>query len=479
MSSPLNGGSPATDTRNHVEEPVRTARHRVLILGGGFGGLLAAKTLQRAPVQVTLIDKRNFHLFQPLLYQVATGSLAPGQVAAPLRGILRKQRNTRVLLGEVVDIDPASRIVRLGDGDGLQYDSLIVATGSESSYSGNNAWQKWAPSLKSMEEATEIRHKILYAFEAAERTQNPEERCAWLTFTIVGGGATGVELAGALAEIATRTLRDEFRSIRPEEARILILNGSSRVLSAYPEELSTEAERALIRLGVRVRNDARVTHIDLDGVMFRLPDGAQSRIKTRTVLWAGGVMPSDFTVTLASRIGVELGPAGRIAVNPDLTVPGYENIYLAGDVALVRGADGAPLPGVCQVAMQQGVYAAGAIIARLKGRRPSKPFRYFNKGEMAVIGRGAAVANIFGIHLSGFLAWFIWLFIHLMYLVNFQNRLLVFIQWGFQYLTFSRAQRLITGSDTGHRAATRQEHPGESGDGRGGQLKRFESNTVR
>ena len=452
-------------------------RHRVLILGGGFGGLLAAKALRRAPVHVTLIDKRNFHLFQPLLYQVATGSLASGQVAAPLRGILRQQKNTRVLLGEAVDIDPESRAVLLGDGDRIEYDSLIVATGSESSYSGNNEWRQWAPSLKSMEEATGIRHKILYAFEAAERAQNPEERCAWLTFTIVGGGATGVELAGALAEIATRTLRDEFRSIRPEEARILILNGSSRVLSAYPEKLSTHAERALIRLGVRVRNGLRVTRIDGDGVTFRMPDGAQSRMKTRTVLWAGGVMPSDFTVTLATRIGVELDRTGRIKVNPDLTVRGYENIYLAGDVALVCGPAGAPLPGVCQVAMQQGVYAARAIIARLKGH-PAKPFRYFNKGEMAVIGRGAAVANIFGIHLSGFLAWFIWLFIHLMYLVNFQNRLLVFIQWGFQYLTFSRAQRLITGAESGRRAAKRQDHPGESGDGRGVQLKRFESDTI-
>jgi NADH dehydrogenase len=423
--------------------------HRVLILGGGFGGLLAAKALRRAPVQVTLIDKRNFHLFQPLLYQVATGSLAPGQIAAPLRGILRKQKNTRVLLGEAVDLEPASRTVLLGDGDRIEYDSLIVATGSESSYFGNDEWRQWAPSLKSMEEATAIRHKILYAFEAAERAKSPEERRAWLTFTIVGAGPTGVELGGALAEIATRTLRDDFRSIRPEEAQILILDGSSRALSAYPEELSVEAERALIRLGVRVRNRTRVIRIDGEGVTFRLPDGSESRMTTRTVLWAGGVMPSDFTQTLAARLGAELDRAGRIPVNPDLTVPGYENIYLAGDVALVRGPDGAPLPGVCQVAMQQGVYAATAIVARLKGRRPPKPFRYFNKGDMAVIGRGAAVANIFGVRLSGFVAWLIWLFIHLMYLVNFQSRVLVFIQWGFQYLTFSRAQRLITGTAHG------------------------------
>ena len=439
----------------HVERPPMT-RHRVLILGGGFGGLLAPKALRRAPVQVTLIDKRNFHLFQPLLYQVATGSLAPGQVAAPLRGILRKQRNTCVLLGEAVDLDPASRTVLLRDGDRIEYDSLIVATGSESSYFGNDEWRQWAPSLKSMEEATTIRHKILYAFEAAERAKTAEERRAWLTFTIVGAGATGVELAGALAEIATRTLRDEFRSIRPEEATILILDGSSRVLSRYPEELSAEAERALIRLGVRIRNRTRVTGIDGEGVTFRQPDGTESRIMTRTVLWAGGVMPSDFTRTLAARLGVEVDPAGRIPVNPDLTVPGYGDIYLAGDLALARGPDGTALPGVCQVAMQQGVYAARAVFARLKGRRPPKPFRYFNTGDMAVIGRNAAVANFFGIRLSGSLAWFIWLFIHLMYLVNFQNRVLVFVQWGFQYLTFSRAQRLITGTRTGAAHAAEQ-----------------------
>lgn len=430
-------------------KPPPTTSHRVLILGGGFGGLLAAKALHSAPLQVTVVDKRNFHLFQPLLYQVATGSLAPGQVAAPLREILRKQKNTRVLLGEAVDLDPANRTVLLADGDRIEYDSLIVATGSQSSYFGNDEWRQWAPSLKSMEEATAMRHKILYAFEAAERAKTPQERIAWLTFIIVGAGATGVELAGALAEIATRTLRDEFRSIRPEEAQILILNGSSRALSAYPEALSEQAERALIRLGVRVRNLTRVTRIDQEGVAFRLPDGTNSFIDSRTVLWAGGVMPSAFTRTLAARVGAEVDSAGRIRVNPDLTVPGYESIYLAGDVALVRGPDGALLPGVCQVAMQQGVYAARAIISRVKGRGPLKAFRYFNKGNMAVIGRGAAVADIFGVRLSGAPAWFMWLFIHLMYLVNFQSRVLVFIQWGFQYLSFSRAQRLITGSRSG------------------------------
>ena len=410
--------------------------------------MLAAKALRRAPVKVTLVDKRNFHLFQPLLYQVATGSLAPGHVAAPLRGILRKQKNACVLLGEAIDVDPDSRTVLLADGDRIEYDSLIVATGAQSSYSGNDEWRQWAPSLKSMEEATAIRHKILYAFEAAERAKTPDERRAWLTFTIVGAGATGVELAGALAEIATRTLRDEFRSIRPEEAQIMVLGRSSRVLAAYPEQLSAEAERALIRLGVRVRSNTQVTSIDSEGVTFRLPNGTASRIATRTVLWAGGVMPSDFTRMLASRVKADMDRAGRIRVNPDLTVPGYDNIYLAGDLALAYGRNGSPLPGVCQVAMQQGTYAACAIAARVKGERVPKPFRYFDKGDMAVIGRGAAVANIFGLRLSGFPAWFMWVFVHLMYLVNFQSRVSVFIQWGFQYLTFSRAQRLITGYRT-------------------------------
>ncbi|HYP07890.1 MAG TPA: NAD(P)/FAD-dependent oxidoreductase [Bryobacteraceae bacterium] len=440
------------DSRAGNSGPIRTERHRgthrVLILGGGFGGLLATKALRRAPVEVTLVDKRNFHLFQPLLYQVATGSLAPGQVAAPLRGILRHQKNVSVLLGEAVDVDPAGGSVLLADGDRIEYDSLIVATGSQSSYSGYDQWRQWAPSLKSMEEATAIRHKILYAFEAAERAKTSDERRAWLTFTVVGAGATGVELAGAVAEIATRTLRDEFRSIRPEQAQIFLLNRSSRVLASYPERLSEDAERALTRLGVRVRNETRVMDIDGEGVRFQLPDGTESRIATRTVLWAGGVMPSDFTRTLASRIGAVLEGAGRIRVNADLTAPGYENIYLAGDIALAHGLDGAPLPGVCQVAMQQGVYAARTIVGRLNGRSPSKPFHYFNKGDMAVIGRGAAVANIFGLQLSGSRAWLIWLFVHLMYLVNFQNRVLVFVQWGFQYLTFSRAQRLITGNRT-------------------------------
>lgn len=420
-------------------------QHRVVILGGGFGGLHAARALGKAPVDVTLIDRRNFHLFQPLLYQVATGSLSPGEIASPLRGILNRQRNTRVLLGEVVDIDPAPKRVFLGDGGNLEYDSLIVATGSRSSYFGNEQWREWAPSLKSVEEATAIRHKILYAFEAAEREANPEERRAWLRFIIVGGGATGVELAGALGEIARHTLRRDFRSIRPEEAQILILDGAQRVLPAFPEDLSAKAERALIRIGVRVRDGVRVVAIDRDGVTFKTPAGTD-RLAAKTVLWAGGVTASELGVQLAARLGVETDRSGRIKVAPDLTVPDHPDIYVVGDLALASRPDGRQLPGVAPVAIQQGAYAARAILDRLNGRTDLPPFRYFDQGDIAVIGRAAAVANIFGLHVSGFPAWMIWLFIHLMNLVEFQSRILVLIQWGFQYLTFNRGARLITGS---------------------------------
>jgi NADH:ubiquinone reductase (H+-translocating) len=419
--------------------------HRVLILGGGFGGLHAARALKRAPVDVTLIDRRNFHLFQPLLYQVATGSLSPGEIAAPLRGVLSRQKNTRVLLGEAVDIDPGTRRVTLRDGGSFEYDSLIVATGSESHYYGHEEWRDWAPSLKSVEEATAIRHKILYAFEAAERVTDLEERRAWLRFVIVGGGATGVELAGALSEIARHTLRNDFRLIRPEEAQILILDGAPRVLPSFPEDLSKKAERSLIRLGVRVRSGVHVVAIDGEGVSFQARDGSE-RLAAKTVLWAGGVSASELGRKLAERTGAETDRAGRIKVNPDLTIPGYPDIHVVGDLALAFRPDGRPLPGVAQVAMQQGAYAAKTIGKRLHGGKELPPFRYFDQGDIAVIGRAAAVSNLFGVHLWGYLAWLVWLFIHLMYLVEFRSRVLVFIQWGFQYVSFSRGARLITGS---------------------------------
>lgn len=419
-------------------------KHRVVILGGGFGGLNAALRLKHAPVDVTLIDRRNFHLFQPLLYQVATGSLSPGDIAAPLRGVLHRQKNTRVLLGEAADINPDTKRVTLRDGAAFEYDSLIVATGSQTSYYGNDDWRDWAPSLKSVEEATAIRHKILYAFERAERSANEEEARAWLTFVIVGAGATGLELSGALAEIANQTLKNDFRQINPSEAKIILMEGGPRVLSAYPEDLSAKAERLVARLGVEVLKGVMVTHIDAQGVAYKRGDQSE-RLEARTVLWAGGVTTNELGRKLAERTKAETDRSGRIKVNPDLTVPGYPDIFIVGDLALSLNEKGEPLPGVAQVAMQGGTYAAKAIRARLKGKKGLPAFHYFDKGDMAVIGRAAAVADIFGFHVSGLLAWLIWLFVHLIYIVEFQSRILVFVQWGFEYLTFSRGARLITG----------------------------------
>ena len=420
-------------------------KHQVLILGGGFGGLNAALKLKRAPVQVTLIDRRNFHLFQPLLYQVATGSLSPGEIAAPLRGVLSRQKNAQVLLGEAADIDPDAKRVLLHDGASFPYDSLIVATGSQTSYYGNDDWREWAPSLKTVEEATAIRHKILYAFECAERARTEAEARAWLTFVIVGAGATGIELAGALAEIANETLRNDFRSINPRETRIILMEGGPRVLTAFPEDLSTKAEKLVSRLGVEVEKGVMVTHIDAEGVTYKSGNDSK-RLLAKTVLWAGGVTTNQFGRKLGERTKAETDRSGRIKVNPDLTVPGYPDVFIVGDLALALSKEGKPLPGVAQVAIQGGAYAAKAIRTRLKGKTEIKPFHYFNKGDMAVIGRAAAIANIFGFHVSGLPAWIIWLFIHLMYIVEFQSRVLVFIQWGFQYLTFNRGARLITGT---------------------------------
>ena len=420
-------------------------KHRVVILGGGFGGLNAAQKLKRAPVQVTLIDRRNFHLFQPLLYQVATGSLSPGEIAAPLRGVLSRQKNAQVLLGEAADIDPDGRRVILQDGAAFAYDSLIVATGSQTSYYGKEEWREWAPSLKTVEEATAIRHKILYAFECAERAATEEEARAWLTFVIVGAGATGMELSGALAEIANETLRNDFRRINPRETRIILMEGGPRVLTAFPEDLSSQAEKLVKRLGVEVEKGVMVTGIDAQGVTYKSGSGSK-RLTAKTVLWAGGVTTNAFGRKLAERTKAETDRSGRIKVNPDLTIPAYPDIFVVGDLALSFTEDGKPLPGVAQVAIQGGAYAAKAIRGRLRGKKEGKPFHYFNKGDMAVIGRAAAIANIFGFHVSGWPAWMIWLFIHLIYIVEFQSRVLVFIQWGFQYLTFSRGARLITGA---------------------------------
>jgi NADH dehydrogenase len=430
-------------------------KHRVVILGGGFGGLVAAQKLKRADVQITLIDRRNFHLFQPLLYQVATGSLSPGEIAAPLRGVLSKQKNVQVLLGEAADVDPAGKRVTLRDGATFGYDSLIVATGSQTSYYGNDSWREWAPSLKSVEEATAIRHKILIAFERAERATTPEEARAWLTFVIVGAGATGMELAGALAEIASETLRHDFRAINPQAARIILMEGGPRVLSAFPEELSVKAEKLVTQLGVEVTKNVMVTCIDADGVTYKRGENTE-RLAAKTVLWAGGVTSTPLGAKLAERTNAETDRGGRIKVNSDLTVPNYPDIFILGDLAHATDEQGKPLPGVAQVAIQGGAYAAKVIRARLEGKKAPPPFHYLNKGEMAVIGRAAAVANVFGLHVSGLLAWLMWLFIHLIYIVEFQSRVLVFIQWGFEFLTFSRGARLITGEDAAEMTRTRK-----------------------
>ena len=419
-------------------------RWHVVIVGGGFGGLRAAQALKSAPVDVTLIDRRNYHLFQPLLYQVATGSLSPGEIAAPLRGVLSRQKNARVLLGEIVDLDPLAKRVMLADGASFEYDSLIIAAGSQTFYYGHNAWREWAPGMKSIEEATNIRHKILYAFEVAERLSDPVQRRAWLTFVIVGAGATGVELAGAIGEIARQTLRNDFRSIRPEEADIILLDGAPRVLPPFPDDLSQKAQRSLEKLGVEVKTGVMVKDVDQQGVTIETHNGIQ-RLNARTVIWAGGVTVSPLGRTVAKRTNAETDRGGRIKVNSDLTVPNYPEIYVIGDLALLQGANGKALPGVAQVAMQQGTYAAKAIVRKLRRETETKSFKYFDKGDMAVIGRWAAVANIFGLHLSGFVAWPIWAFIHLMYLVQFQSRILVFTQWAIQQLTFNRGARLITG----------------------------------
>jgi len=414
-------------------------RPSVIIVGGGFGGLCAAQALKSAPVDVTLIDRHNYHLFQPLLYQVATGSLSPGEIAAPLRSVLSRQKNARVLLGTVLDIDPLSKHVLLADGASFEYDWLIVAAGSQSAYYGHEAWREWAPSLKSVEEAIDVRHKILYAFEVAERIADPAQRRAWLTFVIVGAGPTGVELAGAIAEIARQTLKNDFRSIDPKEAQIILMDSAARVLPPFPEDLAEKAKRSLGKLGVEVRTGVMVKDIDKEGLTIQTHAGT-NRLEARTVIWAGGVTVPALGKTVAGRTKAETDGSGRIKVGPQLTVANYPDIFVIGDLAFAPDGNGAPLPGVAQVAMQQGTYAAKAIVARVKGEPKQADFRYFDKGNLAVIGRWAAVANVFGIHISGLPAWLIWAFIHLMYIVQFQSRILVLIQWAIQDLTFSRKE---------------------------------------
>ncbi|MBI1817526.1 MAG: NAD(P)/FAD-dependent oxidoreductase [Deltaproteobacteria bacterium] len=420
-----------------------TAQH-VVIIGGGFGGLYAAQALKRTPVDITLIDRRNFHLFQPLLYQVATGALSPGDIASPLRAVLKRQARTRVLLAEVVDIDVANRCVQLRDEDEMvRYDTLIVAAGASHHYFGNEQWAAHAPGLKTIEDAIGIRHRILLAFEAAEREPDLAQRRAWLTFAIIGAGPTGVELAGALAEIARHTLKRDFRTINPADAQIMLIEHVERVLPPYPPVLSAKAAAVLERIGVQVRTRTRVTAIDADGIEVE-SESRRERIATRTVLWAAGVQASPLGRLLADRAAAQLDRVGRVIVQPDCTVANHPEIFVIGDLAHHALGGDPPLPGVAPVAMQQGRYVANLIAARLRGDTFSA-FRYADRGSMAVIGRAAAVASIAGLQFNGALAWFTWLFVHLMYLVEFDNRLLVLVQWAWNYLTWNRGARLITG----------------------------------
>jgi NADH dehydrogenase len=417
------------------------AASRVVIVGGGFAGLYAAQHLRRVPLDLTLVDRRNFHLFQPLLYQVATGGLSPADIAAPLRAVLKRQRRARVLLGEAVGVDAAARRLLLRDGT-LEYDTLVLAAGARHHYFGRPEWEALAPGLKTLEDATEIRRRVLTAFEAAEREGDAERRRALLTFVVVGAGPTGVELAGALAEIARETLRGNFRAFDPAAARIVLVEGDERVLPSYPPDLSQRARRSLERLGVEVWTGALVSAVAPDRVTLKRGEEAQS-LPARVVLWAAGVAASPLGRVLREATGCELDRAGRVVVGPDLSVPGHPEIFVIGDLAHAAGADGQPLPGVAPVAMQQGRYVARLLAARLRGRTPA-PFRYLHKGSLATIGRAAAVADFGRVRFGGYPAWLAWLFIHLMYVVEFENRLLVFVQWAWNYFTRNRSARLIT-----------------------------------
>ena len=425
--------------------------HRVVVVGGGFGGLQAALKLRHAPVEVTLIDRRNFHLFQPLTYQVATGGLSPGEIAYPLRTIFKRDRNVRVLLAEVSDVDLDARAVHLrsvGEVPApapVHYDTLIIAGGSRYSYFGHDDWSEFAAEVKSLESALTARGRVLSAFEAAEAETDPERRSAWLTFAVVGAGPTGVEMAGQIAELARDTLRRDFDAVDPRAGHILLIEAADRVLTTFPPSLSAKAQRSLERLGVTPVLRSTVVGVDAESVSIADRAGNTQRIPTRTVVWAAGVTASKLGARLSELTGAELDRAGRVAVEPDLTLPGHPEVFALGDMVRVRGTDGSPVtfPGVAPVAMQQGRYAAKVVHARLNSR-DTPPFRYHDKGNLATIGRGAAVADLKPVRLSGFLAWVTWLVVHLWYLVGFENRVLVFTRWGFSFVTHGRGARLIT-----------------------------------
>jgi NADH dehydrogenase len=413
---------------------VSAGRPEVVIVGAGFGGLYAARALRRAPVHVTIVDRRNHHLFQPLLYQVATAALNPADIASPIRSVFRGRKTVSVLLAEAVGVDLTAKKISLADGE-LGYDYLVLATGATHAYFGHDEWAPLAPGLKSIEDALEIRRRVLLAYEMAEREPDRERRREWMTFVIIGGGPTGVEMAGALAEISRQALSREFHQIDPSHARIILIEGAPRVLPPYPERLSQQARTQLERLGVDVWTGARVTGIDATGVSL-----GQERIATRTVVWAAGVTASP----LPKALGVPLDTAGRVRVNPDLTLPGRPDVFVIGDLAAVE-QDGRPVPGVAPAAIQMGRAAAGNILRAIAGQA-SLPFRYRDKGSFATIGRGKAVGELpGGLLLSGFPAWLGWLAVHLFFLIGFRNRVLVIVQWAYSYVTFRRGARLITG----------------------------------
>jgi NADH:ubiquinone reductase (H+-translocating) len=424
-------------------------RPHVVIVGGGFGGLYAARALAGAPVRVTLLDRRNHHLFQPLLYQVATAALNPADIATPLRSILRRAANVTVLLAEVRSVDLAARRLALPDGE-LAYDGLVLAAGAGHSYFGHDDWEPLAPSLKTLEDALEIRRRVLVAYEEAERQPDGPEQRALLTSVVIGGGPTGVELAGALAEISRETIARDFRRIDPTRARIVLLEGGPRVLSAFPDPLPARAAESLTRIGVEVRTGATVTRVTPDAVWL-----GGEEIRARTVLWAAGVAAAPLGRTL----GVPLDRAGRVIVERDLSIPGHPEAFAIGDLCAFTGADGRPLPGLAPVALQQGRAAARNVLRRLAGE-PTEPFRYHDRGTMATIGRAAAVAAVGRVRLSGLLAWLAWLFVHIAFLIGFRNRFLVIFQWAWAYLSWQRGARLITGP---WRARVRDGAAGDAG----------------
>src|ERR1041385_8584305 len=407
---------------------------RVVVIGGGFGGLLAVRSLKRAPVKITLIDRRNYHTFQPLLYQVATAGLSPGEIAAPIRWILRGQHNVEVLLGEVQDFDLARKVVKLPDLE-IPYDYLIIATGASHAYFGHDDWEPFAPGLKTIEDAIEIRRRVFLAFELAERQVQQGESQTPLNFVVVGGGPTGVELAGTLTEIAHRVLADEFHAIDPKRARIVLYEGGPRVLATYPEDLSRSAEEQLRQLGFEVHTSSVVTQVEPGSIHV-----GEKQIPAAVVLWAAGVSASP----LGKKLGVPIDRAGRVLVNPDLSIPGHPEVFVVGDLAALKDKNGEWLPGLAPVAMQEGK-AVAQNIARDLRHQSRKDFHYFDKGTLATIGRAAGVAQFRKVHISGLLAWLAWLFVHIFFLIGFRNRIIVLVQWAWSYLTYERGARLITG----------------------------------